>query len=149
MGANQSVRLNHPNLSSINNDFELVIRATKALEDLLDTYFPAQTPNPIHGHGHRRGSGGPHIGLHAKITRAREQCGRAFTQDLVKSLRYLVTLRNKLVHENTFNALPDRAAFLKNFQRSEEHLLRLVRERSPQRKKLRPKRRRASRCTIC
>ena len=64
-------------------------------------------------------------------------------------MRYLVTLRNKLVHENTFNALPDRAAFLKNFQRSEEHLLRLVRERSPQRKKLRPKRRRASRCTIC
>ena len=151
-------RLNHPNLASISNDFELVIRATKALEDLLDTYFPTNTTNPIHGTGHHQRGGvhHAHIGLHAKISRAKEQCGAAFTRDLVKSLRYLVTLRNKLVHENEFNALPDRGAFLQTFRRSELQLLALIADRrknqqqGAKRGKL-PSRpgKRHSKCTIC
>ena len=91
--------------------------------------------------------------MHAKISRAKEQCGAAFTRDLVKSLRYLVTLRNKLVHENEFNALPDRGAFLQTFRRSEIQLLALIADRRKQQQQgakrgQRPGKRH-SKCTIC
>ncbi|GAB4815847.1 hypothetical protein N2152v2_002893 [Parachlorella kessleri] len=35
--------------------------------------------------------------------------------DLVRKIRYLATIRNKLVHEYGFNDIPDRATFINNF----------------------------------
>jgi hypothetical protein len=57
------------------NDFELVIRATKDLEYLLEQSFDAPS--------------GKQVGLHDKISHAQQTSG--LTQDTVKKMRYLVT----------------------------------------------------------
>ena len=88
------------------NDFELVIRATKDLEHLLETGFGAPS--------------GKTVGLHDKITSAQES--HNLSQDTVKKLRYLVTIRNKLVHEHGFNKLPDRVSFAKSYDSVEKEL---------------------------
>ena len=88
------------------NDFELVIRATKDLEHLLETGFGAPS--------------GKTVGLHDKITSAQES--HNLSQDTVKKLRYLVTIRNKLVHEHGFNKLPDRVSFAKSYDGVEKEL---------------------------
>ncbi len=88
------------------NDFELVIRATKDLEHLLETGFGAPS--------------GKTVGLHDKITSAQES--HNLSQDTVKKLRYLVTIRNKLVHEHGFNKLPDRVGFAKSYDSVEKEL---------------------------
>eukprot|EP00571_Detonula_confervacea_P004219 CAMPEP_0172315392 /NCGR_PEP_ID=MMETSP1058-20130122/25049_1 /TAXON_ID=83371 /ORGANISM="Detonula confervacea, Strain CCMP 353" /LENGTH=118 /DNA_ID=CAMNT_0013029463 /DNA_START=151 /DNA_END=507 /DNA_ORIENTATION=- len=88
------------------NDFELVIRSTKDLEHLLETGFGAPS--------------GKNIGLHDKITAAQNSHG--LSQDTVKKLRYLVTIRNKLVHDHDFNALPDRVHFAKSYDSVEKEL---------------------------
>ncbi|KAL3808957.1 hypothetical protein ACHAXA_004783 [Cyclostephanos tholiformis] len=81
------------------NDFELVIRATKDLEHLLETRFDAPSEK--------------NVGLHDKITAA--QNSHRLSPDCVKKLRYLVTLRNKLVHDHDFNSLPDREHFARSY----------------------------------
>ncbi|KAL7441421.1 hypothetical protein ACHAXM_007828 [Skeletonema potamos] len=88
------------------NDFELVIRATKDLEHLLESGFGVPS--------------GKTVGLHDKITAAQESHG--LSTDTVKKLRYLVTIRNKLVHEHDFNKLPDRAGFAKSYDSVEKEL---------------------------
>lgn len=88
------------------NDFELVIRATKDLEYLLETGFNAPS--------------GKNVGLHDKITSA--QNSHNLSQETVKKLRYLVTIRNKLVHDHDFNALPDRVHFAKSYDSVEREL---------------------------
>ena len=40
----------------------------------------------------------------------------------MKKLRYLVTVRNKLVHDQDFNALPDREHFAKSYDSVEKEL---------------------------
>lgn len=90
------------------NDFELVIRATKDLEHLLETEFGAPSG---------KGSG---FGLHDKITHAETTAG--LSRDTVKKLRYLVTLRNKIVHDHDFNELPDRKHFAKSYESVEGEL---------------------------
>jgi hypothetical protein len=57
------------------NDFELVIRATKDLEFLLETQFGAPSTNQT--------------GLHDKITHAQQSAG--LPQETIKKMRYLVT----------------------------------------------------------
>jgi hypothetical protein len=57
MGQGQSSQI-----SQIKNDFELVIRATKELEWLLEEHFRAPS--------------GKEFGLHDKITAARTQAGQ-------------------------------------------------------------------------
>lgn len=89
------------------NDFELVIRATKDLEHLLETGFDAP-------------SGDRTVGLHDKITSA--QNSHDLSADTVRRLRYLVTVRNKLVHDHDFNALPDRVHFAKSYDSVEREL---------------------------
>ena len=37
-------------------------------------------------------------------------------------MRYLVTIRNSLVHDRDVNAIPDRAAFAKGFDECEKEL---------------------------
>ena len=88
------------------NDFELVIRATKDLEHLLETGFGA--PND------------KQTGLHDKITYAQDTAG--LSKETVKKLRYLVTIRNKLVHDHDFNKLPDREHFAKSYDSVEKEL---------------------------
>lgn len=88
------------------NDFELVIRATKDLEHLLETQFDAPR--------------GKTVGLHDKISAV--QRSHNLSQDTVKKLRYLVTIRNKLVHDHDVNSLPNRVHFAKSYDSVEKEL---------------------------
>ena len=90
------------------NDFELAIRSSKELEHLLETEF--------------RASG---KGLHEKISSA----SAVFPADLERNMRYLATIRNKLVHEHGFDAIPDRQRFIANFETSAKQLKEIVEER--------------------
>ncbi|KAK3283672.1 hypothetical protein CYMTET_8642 [Cymbomonas tetramitiformis] len=82
------------------NDFELVIRAAKELEYRLQVDFGAQ------------GSG-----IHEKLSSI-----PGLPPALVRDMRYLATLRNKLVHERDFNSLPDREKFIERFEKAEKEL---------------------------
>mmetsp|Transcript_11631 Transcript_11631/g.14084 ORF Transcript_11631/g.14084 Transcript_11631/m.14084 type:complete len:125 (-) Transcript_11631:112-486(-) len=95
------------------NDFELVIRATKDLEHLLESSFGAPS--------------GKQIGLHDKITHV--QSSEGLSSSTVKQMRYLVTLRNKLVHQHDFNQLPDRIGFAKSYEAVEQELKQKLKER--------------------
>ena len=96
------------------NDFELVIRATKDLEHLLETGFGAPS--------------GKTVGLHDKITFV--ESNHQLTRDTVKKLRYLVTIRNKLVHDRDFNQLPDRKQFARSYDTVEKELRDKLKESS-------------------
>ena len=98
------------------NDFELVIRATKDLEYMLESEFDAPA--------------GKTIGLHDKISHAEENFG--LSKETVKKMRYLVTIRNKLVHEKGYNSLPDRKAFAKSFDSVECELKEVLAKRGKQ-----------------
>lgn len=108
MGQRQSL------ISTVKNDFELVIRATKELEWLLETHFGAPS--------------GKEFGLHDKITRARDAQGRPLADSIVRRMRYLVTIRNSLVHDREVNAIPDRDAFVKGWTECESQLKALIPE---------------------
>ena len=95
------------------NDFELVIRATKDLEHILETGFDAPS--------------GKTIGLHDKITHAQISAG--LSKDTVKKLRYLVTIRNRLVHDHDFNRLEDRVHFAQSYDSVEKELKTKLAER--------------------
>ena len=90
------------------NDFELVIRASKELEFLLESSFHA--------------SGGKQSGLHEKISSARQPSGKPLPDGLVRKMRYLATLRNKLIHDRECNSIPDRAGFIKSYSEAIEEL---------------------------
>mmetsp|Transcript_13296 Transcript_13296/g.18541 ORF Transcript_13296/g.18541 Transcript_13296/m.18541 type:complete len:130 (-) Transcript_13296:50-439(-) len=96
------------------NDFELVIRATKDLEYLLETSFGVPS--------------GKQIGLHDKITHV--QSTEGLSRTTVQKMRYLVTLRNKLVHQHDFNELPDRVSFATSYESVEQELKQRLHERS-------------------
>mmetsp|Transcript_33382 Transcript_33382/g.71279 ORF Transcript_33382/g.71279 Transcript_33382/m.71279 type:complete len:117 (-) Transcript_33382:228-578(-) len=98
-------------ISKCSNDFELVIRATKEMEWLLETHFGASSDRDC--------------GLHEKITQAKHN-GRPLSDDLVRKMRYLVTIRNKLVHNRDFNQIPDRKAFTAGYSTVEETLLAML-----------------------
>ncbi len=94
------------------NDFELVIRSSKELEYLLETHFGAVAA-----------AGAPPLGLQDKITIAG---GAGVPPALQKRMRYLATIRNRLVHDRGFDAIPDRAAFIASFEASVAELNALV-----------------------
>ena len=91
---------------AIQERLELVIRATKDLEHLLETGFGAPSDKQT--------------GLHDKITHAQNTAG--LSKDTVKKLRYLVTVRNKLVHNYEFNKLDDRDHFARSYDSVEKEL---------------------------
>ncbi|KAJ1638070.1 hypothetical protein T492DRAFT_241339 [Pavlovales sp. CCMP2436] len=95
------------------NDFELIVRATKGLEEILEKSFGAPD--------------GKDKGMHDKITDARlpYPSGQPLPAELVRKLRKLVTIRNKLVHDKDFNAIPDRPAFVQEFDEVDAELRRL------------------------
>ena len=96
----------------IKNDFELVIRDSKELEHLLETHFQAPS--------------GKTVGLHEKIGAARTRSGEPLTENAVRRMRYLVTIRNSLVHDREVNAIPNRADFVKGWAEVEAELQRLI-----------------------
>lgn len=101
------------------NDFELVIVASKELEHLLEFHFGAvQAP------------GGSPIGLQEKITIAAASSGGAISPQLQKRMRYLATLRNKLVHDRSYNALDDRPGFIRAYDESVAELGAIIKARS-------------------
>lgn len=72
------------------NQYELAIRASKELEGMLvDCYGATGT------------------GLHGMVSSVESKLSPA----LCRKLRYIATMRNKLIHERFFSALPDEAAF--------------------------------------
>lgn len=83
--------------ANVKNDFELAIRSSKDLEHILDTELGA------HGKG-----------LHEKISSVET----SLPPELVRNMRYLATIRNKLVHEHDFNKIPEREKFVSKFDKS-------------------------------
>lgn len=90
------------------NDFEMVIRASKDLESMLEEF------------------GATGKGLHEKISSGVDT--GHITQKLAKSMRYLATLRNRLVHEKGFDCIPDRSSFIRTFEASQKELLEIADE---------------------
>ncbi|POM69215.1 Hypothetical protein PHPALM_14521 [Phytophthora palmivora] len=76
------------------NDYQLAIETSKELEYLLETEFNA------HGQG-----------LHEKVSSIES----AIPVPTVRSIRYVATLRNRLIHDREMKALPDRQTFIKKF----------------------------------
>lgn len=72
------------------SDIEYVITRTKALETLLE-----------------QGLGAAGKGLHEKVSSVETRLPPA----LVKKLRFVATVRNKLVHEAAYQTLDDRAGY--------------------------------------
>ncbi len=91
------------------NDYELVIKTSKELEYILESELGASGK-----------------GLHEKISAVQSQCSPA----LCKRMRYLATIRNKLVHERGFDAIPDRDAFIVSFEESRIELQEILRKRN-------------------
>jgi uncharacterized protein YutE (UPF0331/DUF86 family) len=79
-------------------DLSLVIYSSKHLESLLETKFEATGK-----------------GLHEKITSA-----KGLNDPLKRKLRRIATIRNKLVHEAGFDAIPDREKFVSSRERCKE-----------------------------
>lgn len=113
MGASTSKQYHHST-----NDYELAIKASKELEYILETEF------------HATGRG-----LHEKITSAsssQQQSG--IPPHLIKQMRYLATIRNKLIHERGFDSIPDRELYIAKFERSAKELESIIIERNKNRK---------------
>jgi hypothetical protein len=94
--------------SHATNDFELAIRSSKELEHLLGAEFSANGK-----------------GLHEKISSVQS----ALPQELVRNMRFLATIRNKLVHEHGFDKIPDRSKFIEKFEWSCKELKRIIEQR--------------------
>lgn len=92
------------------SDYELVITRSKKLEAILENQFGATGK-----------------GLHQKVGSVQAQ----LPDPLVKRLRYIATLRNKLVHEDDFTRLDDRQGFIQAADRAEQELLALQRTPEP------------------
>eukprot|EP01079_Euglenida_sp_SAG-EU17-18_P001790 gene1790-2925_t len=88
-------------IASCKNDFELVVRATKEMEWLLETRFGSPD--------------GKTVGIHDKITMARTPAGQPLPEHVVRRMRKLVTIRNSLVHDRHVNSIDDRAQFARDF----------------------------------
>jgi len=91
------------------NDYELVIKTSKELEHILERHFNAQGR-----------------GLHEKISGASGLSAR-----LIRDMRYLATIRNRLIHEQGFDSIPDREVFQQKFLLSFDELEGIIRARNP------------------
>ena len=92
-------------------DLALVVSASKELESILEKEFNA------HGKG-----------LHEYVTSVEKY----LTPSLVKKMRFLATIRNKLVHERGFDKIPDKAAFIQTFETAEHELQEILKLRKQQ-----------------
>eukprot|EP00899_Mesostigma_viride_P015059 jgi/Mesvir1/23554/Mv18251-RA.1 len=103
------------------NDFELAIRTTKELEHLLQVRFGCMGPS-----------------LHNKISEA-----GSLPPDLVRQLRTVATIRNKLVHEHAFDRVPNRTLFIDAYEQARAGLMAIADQRDN------PRMAEPSRCVIC
>ena len=92
-------------LAYSNNIYEMVIKVSSELETFLETEF-----------------GAVGRGLHEKITSVESQ----LTPALVKRMRYLATIRNKLIHQKNSTDIPDRNSFIRAFEASKTELKTIV-----------------------
>jgi hypothetical protein len=83
------------------SDIELAVTRTKLLESLLEQALGATGK-----------------GLHEKVTSVQEK----LPQPLVKKLRFIATVRNKIVHEANYQQIDDRAGFTKACDEAEAAL---------------------------
>ena len=101
MGANQS------DLRNIHNDFELVIRASKAMEQELHKMFDTE----------------PHVPIASNINRLEAAGAKA---GVVCDLRKLTRWRNKLVHDPSVNSLGmSHATFLDKWEEGLQEINRI------------------------
>jgi hypothetical protein len=91
------------------NDYELVIKASKELEYILEHHFGATGK-----------------GLHEKISSASPFLPNPH---IVKNMRYLATIRNQLVHQRGFDTIPDRHSFIALFRSSINELEEILEQR--------------------
>ena len=119
------------------NDFELVVKSCKELEHILDVEFDISSAQ-------QQTSAGKKGSLHEKITYVIEHnswttstttggsgSGREsiLPNELVSKMRYIATIRNKLVHEYNYNSLDNRPKFISNYEYSVLQLQQIVEER--------------------
>ena len=57
---------------------------------------------------------------------ARLPNGQPLPDDAIRKMRFLVTLRNKLVHDHDCNSIPDRPRFVRDFDEVEASLRALL-----------------------
>ncbi len=89
--------------------YEIVIERCKKLERQLQEGFSAEGR-----------------GLHEKVT----SIGEGLPEPLVKKLRYIATIRNKLVHEDEGNTIKDLEGYNNACDQAEEAINDLVRPKS-------------------
>jgi hypothetical protein len=82
------------------SDIELAVTRTKALESLLEQL------------------GATGKGLHEKVSSVEEKLAPA----LVKKLRFVATVRNKIVHESDYAQIDDRDGFVRACDQAEAEL---------------------------
>ena len=87
------------------NDYELAIKRCKRLEELLE-----------------QGFGASGRGLHEKLTSVQSR----LPQPLVKKMRYIATVRNRLVHETSVDRLDDKNGFETACNAAEQQLSALL-----------------------
>lgn len=94
------------------NDYELAIRACKALDGLLRRLVVAPITHEAH-----------HAGLHDVINACK------LPHALEKQVRYLTTVRNGLVHDTSVLCLDDRDIFIETFVLARGALIVLLNEK--------------------
>lgn len=87
------------------NDYELAIKRCKRLEELLE-----------------QGFGASGRGLHEKLTSVQSR----LPQPLVKKMRYIASVRNRLVHETSVDRLDDKNGFETACNAAEQQLSALL-----------------------
>lgn len=90
------------------SDIELAIRSSKRIESSLVRLFDASGK-----------------GLHEKISSVEKK----LPVSLVKRIRYIATIRNKLVHEDNYRKMDDRASFKRAVKHVNKELKKL--EKTP------------------
>src|SRR5215470_8396738 len=83
------------------SDIELAVTRTKALEALLEQALGATGK-----------------GLHEKVTSVQDR----LPPPLVKKLRFVATVRNKIVHEASYTSIDDRDGFVRACDEAEHEL---------------------------
>jgi hypothetical protein len=83
------------------SDIELAVTRTKALESFLEQALGATGK-----------------GLHEKVTSVQDK----LSQPLVKKLRFIATVRNKIVHESNYEQIDDRHGFTRACDEAEVEL---------------------------
>lgn len=83
------------------SDIELAVTRTKTLESLL-----------------QQALGAAGKGLHEKVSSVEAR----LAQPLVKKLRFIATVRNKIVHESSYQAIDDRPGFVRACDDAEAQL---------------------------